>query len=300
MRVSRRLVFLFIQLGVLLSYCSCAVAADDNPPMRSRSSEAAEQTAVVQEASLHFFVPVTLAYLVACGGWIVFARCKVVTWPRGPFPTCNRPWLEFLWVGLAVIGIFALGQAYRAGLLLPAGSGWVHHLTWLLDNLIIFSPIFILLAIRRQGLETILLSFKELGRKVAVGAVLAIVGTAVFLALRGELASFPSVIKGVVAPENATNFAPVFLEGVALAFLFVRIRWALGFRSAILVPAVLFAVAHIPRQMDGGESTGTMVAFFFLNTLLPAAILYVVFLSRDIIWLGIVHYVMDIAINAFH
>lgn len=89
------------------------------------------------------------------------------------------------------------------------------------------------------------------------------------------------------------------MEGVVVAFLFVRIRWTLGLWPAILIPAVLFAVGHVPRQIAAEQSAGTMIAFFVFNTCLPAAILYVVARSRDIIWIGIVHYVMDIAIKAF-
>jgi tetratricopeptide (TPR) repeat protein len=253
----------------------------------------------VQEASLGFFVPVALAYLLACGGWIILARWRVVSWPRGSFPSCDRPWIELGLAGIAAVGIFALGLAYRLHFLLPSGVGWSQHVSWTLNNVIIYSPIFLVLALRKQTLGTVFLSNKEIGRKVAVGAVLGVGSTVVFLGLRGELATVPTVVCGVADPNNATNFLPVFLEGVALAFLFVRVRWVLGVWPAIVIPAVLFAVGHIPRQLAGGETIGTMAAFFFLNTLLPAAILYVVFVSRDIIWIGIVHYVMDIAIKAF-
>ncbi len=253
----------------------------------------------VQEASLRFFLPVVIAYLLACGGWIILARWRVVSFPRDPVPTCDRPWLELALGGLAAVGIFAVGLAYRLGFLLPSGSGWLHHVSWTLNNVIIYSPLFILLAVRKQTMETVFLSTTDLGRKAAAGVILAIAATTAFLALRGELADLPGVLRGVIEPDNATNFLPVFLEGLALAFLFVRVRWALGVWPAILIPSVLFAVAHVPRQLAGGESTGTMIAFFILNTLLPATILYVIVVSRDIIWIGIVHYVMDIAIRAF-
>jgi len=42
-----------------------------------------------------------------------------------------------------------------------------------------------------------------------------------------------------------------------------------------------------------------IAAFFLLNTLLPTAVLYVVQRSADCIWIGIVHYLMDVAIDAF-
>ncbi len=253
----------------------------------------------VQEASPRFFGPVVLAYLLACGGWVILARLRVFSFRRDPFPTFDKPWRELAWAGIAVVGIFALGLAFRFGFLIPSGSGWLHHVSWTLNNVIIYSPIFILLATRKQTLETVFLSTTDIGRKSAAGGILAIVATVAFLGLRGELADLPGVLRGVVEPDNATNFLPVFLEGVVIAFLFVRVRWTLGFWPAILIPAVLFAVGHVPRQLASGDSVGTMMVDFAFNIFLPGTILYVVAQSRDVVWLGIVHYVMDIAIKAF-
>lgn len=271
------------------------------PQNLTRVSEAEPQQSAdrVQEASIGFFAPVILAYLTACGGWLLLERCRFVPRSTLPFPTKERPWLDLSAAMIAAVGIFALGSCYRAGLLLPRGSGWVHHVTWTINNLIIFSPIALVLMVRRQGPTTILLSPQNVGRKVAAGVVLGVVATAVFLTLRGELSQFGTVLVGIVDEDSATNFLPVMLEGVALAFLFVRIRWVFGSVVALLAPSVLFAVSHIPRQLANGLGPSEIIAFFVLNTLLPATILAVVVKSRDVIWLGIVHYIMDIAIRAF-
>ena len=66
------------------------------------------------------------------------------------------------------------GLAYRFDLLIPTGSGWLHHVSWTLNNVIIYSPIFIVIAVRKQTLETVYLSTTEIGRKIAVGGLLAI------------------------------------------------------------------------------------------------------------------------------
>ena len=165
--------------------------------------------------------------------------------------------------------------------------------------MIIYSPVFIVIALRKQTLETVFLSTADIGRKAAAGGILTIVATGTYLGLRGELADLPGVLRGVVELDNATNLLPVFLEGVVIAFLFVRVRWALGFWPAILIPGILFAIGHVPRQLATGQSIGTMIAFFVFNTCLLGAILYTFARSRDVIWIGIVHYVMDIAIKAF-
>ncbi len=260
---------------------------------------AAAADAEVQTASLRFFLPVTVAYLTACGGWLMLSRFAIAPRAPGPFPTTNRPWLDLAVAVATAVGIFALGALYNNKLLVPAGSAWVRHVTWAVNNLIIFSPIGIALALRRQGPCTILLPTDHIARRLLVGGALGVLATAVYLGLRGEISQLDDVIAGIIQAENLTNLLPVFLEGVALAFVFVRSRWVVGAWPSLMIAGMLFAAAHVPRQLNEGRGPGEMVAFFVLNTLLPAAILATVVRSRDVIWLGVVHYIMDIAIRAF-
>ena len=109
---------------------------------------------------------------------------------------------------------------------------------------------------------------------------------------------FPEVLRRAIEPGRLVDFVPIFLEGVAVAFLFVRIKWALGILPAILIPAGLFALAHIPGQLANGLNAAEIMAFFIVNGGLAGAILYFVHRSADIIWIGLVHYIMDIAIEA--
>ncbi len=168
-----------------------------------------------------------------------------------------------------------------------------------LNTLLIFSPLFAVAAVCRHGLASMFLSARGLPLKLAVGLALALLGLAVFLGLRGELHRAPDVLAGAVAPRALAHALPVFLEGVALAFLYVRLRWALRSVAALLLPCVLFAAAHVPRGIDEGQALGEIAAFFALNVLLPLPILWVVVRSRDVIWIGVVHFVLDVAIDAF-
>lgn len=84
-----------------------------------------------------------------------------------------------------------------------------------------------------------------------------------------------------------------------LAFFFVRIRWAIGLWPALLIPALLFAAGHIPNSLDASRSVVYIVTFSVSNALLATGILYVAQRSQDVIRPGIVHYLMDIAIEAF-
>lgn len=256
--------------------------------------------APTQQASVFFFLPVVVAYLAACAAWYALDRLRPGLWPRprdeaGP----PRPLVELGLAFAATAGLLAMGQVYRAGLLIPsAGPPVARRMAWIANNLLIYTPIFAVLAWRRQSTETIYLSRAKAWLKLGFGCVTGLACVALFLTLRGELAQWPSVLHRAMDGARLASFAAVFLEGVALAFLLVRLRWAWGARIAVVVPAVLFAAAHVPGEIAEGRSLAEMIAFFALNSVLVAAILVVVQRTRDILWLGVVHYLMDVAIRA--
>jgi hypothetical protein len=252
----------------------------------------------VQQAALAFFGPVTVAWLVICGVWLLFARSQALR--PGPFPKAPpRPWRD---VGLALTAaaaVLALGEAYRRRWLLPAADGWRGLLLFDCNQLIIFAPVFVVMLVRGQGLDTALVPRMAWGMRFLVGALLGLLGSVVLLGMRGELAKGPALLLDAVSLRSLAHFLPVFLEGVGIAFLFVRLRWAMGPWRALLVPSLLFAAAHVPRDIQEGHSPGHVIAFFVFNTLLPLVILGAVVRARDVVTLGVAHYVMDVAIEAF-
>lgn len=254
----------------------------------------------IQQASPFFFLPVAAAYLLACGLWLLLTRFFPALWPWPALMRTDRKYLDFALVLVGVTGILLFGQLYRAGWLLPTkGAGWGRELAWMADNLVIYSPIFLILLLRRQSAATIYLSGNGFFKKVLFGIGLGLFAVFLFLILRGEAGKLPEILTKAAEPKRLANFLPVFLEGVALAFGFVRLRWAFGLWPALLLPALLFAAAHVPGQIEEGRTAVEIVAFFVFNSGLVAAILYVAQKSQDIIWLGIVHYLMDVAIQAF-
>ena len=67
----------------------------------------------------------------------------------------------------------------------------------------------------------------------------------------------------------------------------------------MLIPCLLFAIAHVQRGIDSGQTTSELIAFFVLNTALPFVIFLTVVRSRDVVWIGLVHYLLDVATRAF-
>ena len=183
--------------------------------------------------------------------------------------------------------------------MLPSASGLAGDILWQFNNVIIYSPIVVLLLVRGQSARTVYLSADGLPIKLAAGVVLAVLAVLVFLVVRGDPGRLPGVLRESVRTENLRNFLPVFLEGVAIAMMYVRMRWAFGQWPALLGPGLVFAVAHIPRQIESGLGPPEMIAYFAVTTGIAFAVLYTLERSRDVIWIGIVHYVMDVAIGAF-
>lgn len=108
----------------------------------------------------------------------------------------------------------------------------------------------------------------------------------------------PAILSRLLEPQRLVNLPAIVLEGVAVAFVFVRLRWALGLGPAVLVPAMLFAAAHVPGQLHQGHRLAYVIAFFVFNASLTTAVLLVADRSADVLWLGLIHYVLDVAIAA--
>ena len=99
--------------------------------------------------------------------------------------------------------------------------------------------------------------------------------------------------------RSLAHGAPIYLEGVGIAYLYVRPQWVFGAWVAALIPALLFAIAHVPSAVAAGESAGSIVVFFAFNTIFVTTLLLVLARYRDVVSLGVVHWLMDLAIDAF-
>jgi len=252
-----------------------------------------------QTATAYFLLPVAAAYLTACALWLVYDWRFKLSQSEPQLKESDHPYWDLALTFVAGAGILLLGAAYRAGLLLPTGGTAAGRIGWLVDNCIIYSPIVAVLAIRRQSSRTLFLSLTRLPEKILLGLILGLIAIVVYSGLRGELGEVPGNLASAVDVDKLVYFFPVFLEGVALAFAFVRLRWAVAMGAAIAIPSILFAAAHVPGAIESGRGVPHIAIFFAFNTVLSAAILWTVVRSRDLVWIGLAHYLMDIAIRAF-
>lgn len=252
----------------------------------------------IQEATLYFFGPVTVAYLAAAALLFLLYKLTPSIW-TSTIDRPERPAIDLILGLLAAVTLLLIGNFLRIDKLwAPVTQPW-SGLWWIITNLEIYSPIFIVLAWRKQSLTTVYLSYRGVWVKVLVGLVVGLLCSWLFLTLRNEPGRFAEILKSSVQWKSLQNFPAVFLEGLALAFLFVRLQWTLGTRWALLIPSILFALSHVPGAVQQGDSLFTICCFFLLNTALCAVLLRVCQQTRDVIYLGMVHYVMDVTIRAF-
>ncbi|MEO9485630.1 MAG: CPBP family glutamic-type intramembrane protease [Ekhidna sp.] len=253
----------------------------------------------IMQSNSYFIIPLTVAYLSICGSWFLLNRMNR-SWDIEPIKSSDKPRMDFILGMAAAIAILAIGQLFSAGYLIPTSQNeLVNLLIWPLNNVIIFSPIAAALILRSQSAQTVFLSTKNMGLKLLFGLASSVLGIFIFLVIRGELQRIGEIATHAIELETLSNFPAIFFENVAVAFLFVRLKWAVGIKWAIGIPAVLFALAHVPGSIAEGDPIGHIITFFVLTGSLTTVILYTAYRSRDIFWLGIVHYLMDVAIKAF-
>ena len=250
------------------------------------------------QSNSFFIVPLTLAYGAICGSW--FLVNAKTNWPMSSIQTTKRPILDFIIAIAAAVGVLGIGQMYSAGWLIPdSNNKALHGISWMLNNVIIFSPVLLTLWIRKQDLATVFISRQKVWLKLGFGITASILGMIIFIGLREEWDRFMPILGSAFEYNSLINFPAIFFENMILAFLFVRLKWMLSTKWAIIIPALLFAFAHVPGSIAEGDPWSHIITFFVLTGSLTTFILYTAYRSRDIIWLGVVHYIMDIVIKAF-
>ncbi|MEJ7812083.1 MAG: hypothetical protein WKG32_16845 [Gemmatimonadaceae bacterium] len=244
------------------------------------------------------YAPVA-AYLAASVGWLALARWRPSLWPAPAPLSTDRRFGDLALALLAVAGVAVLGQAYRLGFLIPTGRfGWWRHVAWTLDSLLIYSPVLITLSEHRGSWRTAFLSRERLAVKLAAGVALGAVAVATFLALRWSAARFPAALGAAVNIAGAAEFVPDFLRIVTIAFVFVRLRWAFGTRVTVLALSLGFAVTRVPDRIVSGWPAPEIGALFVADALLAAAVVAVGARSEDVVWLGVVTYLLGAAKGA--
>lgn len=226
-------------------------------------------------------------YATALIGWLALSRAMPWLWAPPPPYAPAHPWREVGWALLALVPVVGLGWLWGAGRLFPR-TGFYEAI----NQVLIFSPLLVLLAVRRQPLSSAWLRASRVWLRVLIGLGLALLAILVFTSIRAGGASWPTVVSQVYTVGNSARAVQVFLEDVAIAIFFVRFAAALGTRNTVLLVAVLFSLLHVPALVQSGASLSSL-GHLVLDTGLAVGILAVLQRSADVWWFWMVHFAMD-------
>lgn len=234
------------------------------------------------------------AYASAGLGWLVIQSRAPGLWPgdaerRRLF---KRPWIELVYALAAAIGIVLVGQLYQAGIRLPT-TGPLGMLAECVNQALIFSPMILLLVLRRQRLATAWLPRKGVPQRLLVGVCLSLVALLVFLLAHGKAAAFLPAVQGIYNPRHIGKAVQVFLEDMTIAILMCRLSAAIRHPwVAAGIVAILFAAGHIPAVLSADGALAELVGLVF-DALLGLFVIRLLQRGADIWWFWCVHFTMD-------
>ncbi len=251
---------------------------------------------VILEVSFSFETAVYSAWLLSLALLLLAIRLKPAWWPPlelVAFTSNRKEALLALAAVPLVVGIsVATDQLLRPWKRQPVWGDVVY----LLQILLVYTPLFALLLWRKQGLRTCFLSVEKLASKVALGVILSLAASALFLLVRGQISEF-GLFLSTLGRGGPVAMFQTFMEGFGVGFLLYRLGAWIGIRWAALIAAILFMAAHIPNYTSGTYHLPlpTAVLMAAAHAGVAAFILFGVWKSQDIVVLGFLHWFINAA-----
>lgn len=218
-------------------------------------------------------------------------------WPACERIELDRPWLDVALLLVSIAGVIGVGQLYMRGLLLPS-EGALGSVCEAINQALIFSPVALLLVVRRQGPRTAFLPMERFWTRgvagLGLGVAAGIAYSTATLDPTGLLSSIGAEASSGRLPAHAVQ---VLMEDLVIAALLVRLAGALRseWGAGVLV-AMLFAAAHVPAMLAGEDPVGTReIVRLSMDALIGVVVMVGLVRTRDVLWLYPTHLLMDIA-----
>jgi hypothetical protein len=243
-----------------------------------------------------YYLGLSGGYAAALLGWLLISHLKPDLWGLRIGFHFKKPWLETLLVLVAAVGTLGIGRLYSAHWLFPESKYSFLPLSGIANQMLIFSPFILLIAVRRHPLISAWLPLKSLIWRLGIGLTLALAAITAFGLIGNPSETLGQILGNVYHPKNLSLAAQVFLEDFAIAIFFVRFRAAVGakwFPAVVLTAAFLFAAAHYPQKISQGEAFWPATRDVLIDGALVSGAILVLQKSRDIVWFWCVHFAMD-------
>lgn len=143
------------------------------------------------EISHHFAL--LIGYATALIGWLIAARVLPTLWIKREAIDFQHPWQEVAWALAAIVAVLAIGQLYMHDWLLPA-QGLFESLINAANQILIFSPLLLLIIFRKHSLSTAWLPKDRIWVRLLIGLGLALTAILTFTLARTGSDSWLQVV----------------------------------------------------------------------------------------------------------
>ncbi len=247
------------------------------------------------ELSGNAIIAIFLGYTIGVGTWVFFTQTFPVLWTERSELRFARPKVELVWGVLALFAVLGLNVVYTGGGLLPLPSGGLRRdLIFLLNVVLIWSPMLLVLLLRQQGLDTCLFSLRGLGKKILWGLAGAGLAVLTYLLSYGDADALPRAIAGLASWHPLILFQGL-VQYLGLGFLLVRVIGVAGRLQGSLVCGLIYGLVKYPYYMnqlgmDWQQATSAIAVSCFV----AVAAIYLVYRQQDMIAPAIIHTFMDL------
>jgi len=235
------------------------------------------------------YISLIAAYGTGAVLWVLTNYWFKRIWNNQKEVSFQKPWLEFVYAIIAVLGILGIGQLYIRELLLPNNGNVVVDA---INQVLIFSPTFLLLLIRKQSLDTIWVPRTKVIIRLAIGLAITLIALFVYYLIRKNANDFGSILVNTYHPKNISYLVQVFMEDITIALIFVRLSAWIGNKKAIILVSILFAAGHIPSLLANGFVITELGSLLF-DMAIGIVILSALSKSKDIWWFFMLHFALD-------
>ena len=218
---------------------------------------------------------------------VIILLQKSNIWDSETHNDFEKPWLEFLYLIGACFVVIGIGQLYVADIKLPSHNPILESV----NQLLIFSPVLILLFSRHKNLNSAWIDTTNISLKLLSGLGLAVIAVLIY-SIIGSEKSFLTILFDTYAFENLGYLVQVLLEDIVIAALLLRLLKATSLKITLIIVPALFALGHVPTMIAEGLALEEFYSLF-LDAGLGFFLCYTILKTRDILWFWMVHFAMD-------
>lgn len=247
------------------------------------------------EATINFELAVYLAWFTGILLIITFIKVFPEYWQQRQVYALNKPKSELI-IAIALIALLVLISSSFYYIDDPLKKIIDNaDMRYLVKLAIVYSPIWIYLIIKKQGLRTCFISFDKIIFKVIIGIAAAFAASFIFLFIRGVPSSYVEYLY-TLFNYSLVQLLQTFLEGFVIGFALYRFYAVIKPVWAAAIVAIIFMLSHIPSYITGmGISIPDTIFLIAAHTGISFFIFLALTKIQDVISIFFIHWFINAA-----